>query len=462
MLEKRSSDDYLRGNDILAKIIEYSINKAEYRQLITDSISPELIKKLSAFIDNSGSIAPISDNETNNIKNQLTQAFDKIFNNLSKELPEKSKLICASIYKDLSNKKNHSITQTIRALFLNRFVAPVFIQAASHHANQKSQILYLRILPMTAQGFSTIPEKKDNLGIPQLCKDLAFDENYRKKIDAQFKLLCKSHLAEPNKSDKPKATSDNLFATFIDQAKKFADQFKKDIQNEIDDIEDKLKLINYRLKSIGKPLTANTATALTEQEIAAIKIRFENQKEDKNVGLVLGIRLSGLQTEFSKLQTSQNSKKDEQLKAVQIFREFINDLEKMTESNQPISSSTPSPPKTKRITRERSNTVITPGSDEHEKMLVSLKLVEEPTQAIDNASNTTRQQHVRSNVTFFGSTTPTLLNDNQNQSRKTSEPSSLPSVLQRKKSVPALGLNKVKPDPAKEKNKTSLTARPQQ
>ena len=52
------------------------------------------------------------------------------------------------------------------------------------------------------------------------------------------------------------------------------------MQSEIDDIEDKLKLISYRLTSIGKPLPTNTATALSTQEITAIKIRFENQQSD--------------------------------------------------------------------------------------------------------------------------------------------------------------------------------------
>ena len=132
LLEIRETDDYLRGNDILAKIIERSIGEEEYKKFIINSIPSELTKKLLTFADNPGSPSPISENEINDIKKQLIQAFDKIFNNLSKQLPEKAKLICVTIYEDLvskyssSSEKNSSVNQTIRALFLNRFIAPVF------------------------------------------------------------------------------------------------------------------------------------------------------------------------------------------------------------------------------------------------------------------------------------------------------------------------------------------------
>ena len=119
-----------------------------------------------------------------------------------------------------------------------------------------------------------------------------------------------------------------------------------------------------------------------------------------NVSLINGIRLSGLKTEFSKLQSNLNSKKDEQLKAIQLLREFISDLEKMVGNNKQVGLITQSP-ETKRMVRERSNTVITPGSNEHKEILNSLMLAQESSQTTDSGSNTNKQQHVRSNVTFF-------------------------------------------------------------
>ena len=94
------------------------------------------------------------------------------------------------------------------------------MQAIPDPADEKLQVLYLRILPMTAQGFSTVLEKKDNLVIPQPCKELAFDEAYRKKIDEHFKLLSKHQPIKKNKIDAFNFTSDNLFISLIDQAKK--------------------------------------------------------------------------------------------------------------------------------------------------------------------------------------------------------------------------------------------------
>ena len=63
---------------------------------------------------------------------------------------------------------------------------------------------------------------------------------------------------------------------------------------------------------------------------------------------------------------------------------------------------------------------------------------------------------------FFGSTTPPLPAKFEVQPRKSSEPSSLPTVIERKKSVPSLKLKQIKKETLEEKSRTSMTARPQQ